>query len=309
MESKKVIGEISELLGPKGNRYFSNGYKSIEILYGDFAQNDGNLFTTIQAKSGGSWSKKNEKNMSPHLGTTEFIAIAAVMTQHLLEKEMQLSNDEIERSWISRFVCKIKQCTEIDQHYIPVSSKVVSTEVLAGFLQSQVQIQIGTLQATLFVCHPPAGSSNQYKKDAGSINLYQKGYKLRDLSIYDVVLDRENKTSSGNVFLYEENIQKNGIGAKYPGMILTDLILVTGQLAQALLYNLNGKDRENSNNMWLREVDVRSDIPPREKVSNSKVTFHTINNVTKNNEIWQSIALTCSLGNMYSKAKIAQKLN
>jgi hypothetical protein len=309
MKTKRNVGEISELLGPKENRYFSNGFKYMEILYGDFTQNDGSLFTTIQVKSGSGWLKKNGKNLSPHLGTTEFIAIAAVMTQHLLEREKQLSNDEIEWSWISRFICKIRQCTEIDQHYIPISGKIESTESLADFLQSKIQIQIGTLQIILFVCHPPAGSSSRNKKDVGSIDIYQKGYKLHDLSIYDVVLDRENKTSSGNVVLYEENIRKNGIGSKYPGMILTDFILVTGQLAQALLYDLNGNDREKSNNMWLREVDVRSENPSKEKVSNSKVTFHTINNVRKNNEIWQSIALTCSLDNMYSKAKIAQKLN
>ena len=240
MKNKMSYGDISEFLGPKENRYFSNGFKSMNIRYSNIVQNDGSLSVTIQAETGSNWSKKNKQNMSPHLGTTEFIAISAMISQLLLEKEMRLSNDEIEQSWISRFMCKIKQCTEVDQRNISVTGKILSTEPLAGFLQSQIRVQIGTMQVTLFICHPYAGSLNRNKKETDSVNLYTNGYKMRDHAVTGVVLDMESKTSSADVSINEEKNRMNGIGAKYSGMILTDFILVTGQLAQVLLYNLNG---------------------------------------------------------------------
>jgi len=307
MKEKTFFRNISEFLGPKENRYFSNGYKAMEIFYEDITQIDESLITSIQVMTGSSWSKKNGKNMVPHLGTTEIISISAIMSQHLLERQMHLNSDEIERAWISRFKCKIRQRTDINQNQIPVSGKIILTESFNDFFQSQILVQIGTLRVTLYVCHPPAGSSNSSIKDTGSINLYYKGYKLRDHSINDVVLDSVNKTSSGTVTLYEANVKKNGIGAGYPGMMLTDFILVSGQLAQALLCNINGNIRENSNNMWLREVDILSEIPPKEKISKSEVTFQNVDNVEVDNETWQYVIMTCSLCNMFLRAKLAQK--
>ena len=225
---KSFLKRITDCLGSKEERYFSNGFKSIDVIYNDVLYKDGIVSSNIHVKQRSSWSKKNGRNLKPHLGTTEFVSISAVIAQHLLEKEF---------------------------------------------------------------------------------DLYQDGYKFRDHTITDIILDEEKMNSRGNVTLYEEDIQKKGIGAKYDGMILTDYVLVTGQLTQALLYSLNNSDREKSNNMWLREIDVWCEFPPTEKTCNGEVKFLNMNTLNMSGETWQSVTLSGSLSNMNSKIKVAQKIN
>jgi len=151
---KKIFESITDCLGSKEDRYFSSGFKSIDVIYNDILYKEGVLSSNINVEIDDNWSKKNGKSLTPHLGTTEFVSIAAVISQQLLEKELCLSDDEIEASWISRFICKVRQCTHVDYNSIPVSGKIISTNPHEDFLKSIIQVQIGTVQVALHVCHP-----------------------------------------------------------------------------------------------------------------------------------------------------------
>lgn len=307
---KNIFGNITDCLGSKEDRYFSNGFKSVEVMYNDFRCEDGILSSNINVRQGKRWSKKNGENLKPHLGTTEFVSIAAVVAQRLLQKEKGLIDHDLEISWISRFTCKVRQCTDIDHNCISVMGKIISTDAHVDiFSKSIIQVQIGSVQVMLHVCHPDTISSESCKNTDNAVDFYQKGYKYRDHDITNIILDIEKMTSCGKVILYDENTLKKGIGAKYSGMMFTDFVLVTGQLTQALLYGLNNSDREKSNNMWLREIDVWCELPPMEKKCNSEIKFLNVNILNINGESWQSVTLSGSLGNMNSKIKVAQKIN
>ena len=303
----KTFESITDCLGSKEDRYFSSGFKSIDVIYNDIQYKNGVFSSNINVGTDDGWSKKNGKSLTPHLGTTEFVSIAAVVTQHLLVKELNFGDDDIETSWISRFVCKVRQCTNIDYNSIPVSGRIMSTNPQDDLVKSIVQVQIGTVQVVLHVCHPRVFPPKTCESSDHTVDLYQKGYKLRDHSITDVVLDENCLTSLGSVTLFEDDVRKKGIGAMYSGMMLTDFVLVTGQLTQALLCHLNRLDRERSNNLWLREIDVWCETPSNERKCNSEVKFLKVNVINLNNETWQSIEMSGSLGNMNSKIKVAQK--
>ena len=307
-KTKTFFEEISDFLGPKENRYFASGYKSINILYRDMIYHSGILSTSISVQLGENWSRKKGQNLKPHLGTTEFISIAAVMAQQLMEKELYLNHEDIKISWISRLAFKIKKCEYADYYSIPVSGKIISTTRAGDHFTTRFNIRIGSLIVLLDVCHPPKSSIKHIPTDH-MIDLYQKGYKLRDHTITDVSLDEEDMTSSGHISLYDCCGEKKGIGARYSGIILTDFILIIGQLIQAFLYNMNHVNRENSNNLWLREVDAYCETPSTGMSYSSQVKFVNINIIQKSDETWQSVAVMSNIGNITSEIKVAQKIH
>jgi hypothetical protein len=139
--------------------------------------------------------------------------------------------------------------------------------------------------------------------------MYQKGYKLRDLTITDVHVDSEAMKSSGRITLYEQHYPKKGIGASHGGLLLTDLVLIAGQLTQVLLCKINHISRSGSANLWLREIDARCEMPSREKVCDSEVHFLDFRTLRKGRETWQSVELSGKAGNMHSIIKVAQQLD
>ncbi|GHU62205.1 hypothetical protein FACS1894123_02760 [Bacteroidia bacterium] len=182
MEADKLfLEEISDFLGPKKDRYFANGFKGIDISYHETTYQNGVFRAAIQVGSGNGWSKKKGENLTPHLGTTEFISIAAAVSQQLMERELQLSREAIECSWISRFTCKIKQCENIDCHHIPLSGSLFSTRVNEdNMYEYGFKVQIGSLLITLYVCSPrkfipdktdPSGKIDVYTTDMKRIAL------------------------------------------------------------------------------------------------------------------------------------------
>lgn len=303
-----MLVDITEVLGSGEDRYFSNGFKTIDISYDDIVCGDGVINTRINVKYTEGWSRKQGQNMAPHLGTTEFISIAAVVTQKLMERVLGLNRKEIETSWISRFILKVKTCTEGDCSRIPVSGHILSTESRNGGYESRIVVSIGSVSATLHVCHQ-CHACDEHKDETTKIDLYKTAYKLRSHSIKDVIVDEADMTTIGNASLSEADVSKKGLGAAYSGMIFTDFILVIGQMTQALLYSLNKASRDSSSNLWLREIDVWCTAPSNETKCRSEVKFLDINTIHKKEETWQSVILSGKLGSMNSKIKVAHRIN
>jgi hypothetical protein len=223
--TKLYLDDISEFLGSKEERYFSNGFKGIDITYRNASIRQGGYTATIAVQFG-AWSKKKEALLMPHLGTTEFIAMAAVACQQLMEKETGLDQEMIKRSWISRFRCKMKPCKEMDYGHIPLSGKIVSTQIESRYAIYGFEVHIGTVIIHLTV-HSPAGNENLHvqgheitcSKHPQEVDMYQKGYKLRDITIRNVRMDTTSMQSAGKTFLSEQPCLKKGLGAHYDTII------------------------------------------------------------------------------------------
>jgi hypothetical protein len=307
-QAKLFLRNISDFLGPNDDRYFSSGFRNMDISYHQVQCNSGQLTANIQVQMKSDWSKKNGHCLVPHLGTTEFISIAAVASQLLMENELKMNQDDIERSWINRFTCKIRQYEDIDCDCIPLSAQILLVHDTGERVVYHFRVQTGSLPITMEVCclRNSAGKDRMVK--SGEVDLYRTGYKWRSHFITSVIIDGNEMKASGKVCLLDENKERKGIGAGYSGMMLTDFILITGQLTQSLLYHLNHINREESHNMWLREIDVRCENPANEMICDSEIHFFDIHQLHKKEEVWQLVGLSGTLGNMHSKIKVAQRL-
>jgi hypothetical protein len=311
---KLFLNDISEFLGSREDRYFSNGYKGIDIIYKDTVVSQ-SCYTGSVAVRFGTWSKKNGTHPVAHLGTVEYISIAATVCRELMEENMHLDDETVRHSWISHFNCRIKPCDEINYNRIPLSGKIVSKKNKPGHTVYEFEVRIETVSVKLEIsCLSENGEENlrnpkrmNRRKDIAETDMYKNRYKQRDVTITDVFIDGESMKSGGKATLCEDSGYKTGIGAFYRGLLLTDFILIAGQLTQALLCHMNGLSRSESSNLWLREMDAWCAPPINENICDSEVCFLDFRTLQKKEETWQSVRLSGRAGNIHSTIKVAQQ--
>jgi hypothetical protein len=307
--SKLYLSDISDYLGPAEDRYFSNGFKGVDISYRDADIRRG-CYTATVAMLFGVWSKKKGVELTPHIGTTEFISIATVVCQQLMEKEAGLDRKSIDRSWISRFHCRMKSCEGMDYTHVLLSGKIVSAQRGLEHTIYKFEVHVGNICVKLEInCPVKPVDKHYYEQQEHSVDLYREGYKLRDSTITNVHVDSKAMYSAGKITLYEQPCNKKGIGACYGGPLLTDHILVAGQLTQTLLCRINHTSRSKSANLWLREIDAWNETPSDEKICAGEVRFLDFQLLRKRGETWQSVKLSGKVGNIHSCIKVAQRLN
>jgi hypothetical protein len=309
--TKLYLNDISEYLGPKEDRYFSSAFRDVHVSYKNVNVAQG-CCTAVIAVQFETWSKKNGEKLMPHLGTTEFISIAAVISQQLLEKEADVTQNMIGHSWIRHFSCKMKPCNDVDIDNISLSGRIVSKRIEESSIVYEFEIQIGRTPVVLEICCPVKKCISDTKIIESvpvQIDFYREGYKLREHAIKNVCIDGETLKSDAVTHLYEKSATFKGLCSHCYGMLLTDFVLITGQLTQALLCHINHISRAESSNLWLREIDAWCHTPPMEKTCSSTVHFLNLNTLRKKEELWQSVELYGTVGNIHSTIKVAQKIN
>ena len=307
----KLINNANDFLGASENRYFSNGYKQVHYSCTQSVIDKSQLNGVL--KIGINNSCMCSIN---HLGAIEYTAIACNVCEQLLKKEYNLTDEEIVVSWIRSCFLKIKEPVSIQEsEQVDIDAKIVgfSQSVLSinGYV-SKLEIRIGSAVVKMEIDHPvnlwiKFLSTTPKKKNIS--NLYIDGYKQRIHQITDIHLHSERKECDASVEIIEENKSHLGIGAKYKTTLLCDIINVSGQLSQILLYTLEGIARKDANNMWLREFSINYPRPEKSLNYPVKITFNRFDKIKIHHEDWRSVYLTSQLGNIQADFKITHKIN
>ncbi|VVB78275.1 Pseudomonas avirulence D protein (AvrD) [uncultured archaeon] len=110
---------------------------------------------------------------------------------------------------------------------------------------------------------------------------FSDGFRNTHHDIYDIEIDPKNGIINAKVDLRYGGqwSQKNGEGCK-PHLSSIDSILIAGQLTQILMYAQDGISREESNNLWLRELGLKPGCKPIENVTAMPVYI----NITKSSK-------------------------
>jgi len=308
--SAKLINNANDFLGASETRYFSNGYKQVHYSCIQSTIDKGQLNGVMRIDiNSGSLSSIS------HLGAIEYTAIACNVCEQLLRKEYNLMDHEIAASWIRCCFLKIKEPVDINKNKeVSVHGKIVdlkqSEMSINGYI-SKLEIRIGNAIVKIEVDHPVRLWFKLLfweSKGQNICNLHIDGYKQRIHQITDICLNTEKKTCDASVEIIEKKKNYQGIGAKYRTTLLADIINVSGQLSQVLLYTLEGITRKCANNMWLREFSINYLEPSETLYYPVKITFDRFDKIKIRNEDWRSVHLTSHLGEIQANFKITHKI-
>lgn len=307
----KQINNADDFLGSSETRYFSNGYKHILYSLTQTSISNSKIESLLKVDV-----NKNAPSPISHLGAIEYVAIASYLCEQLLRKEYNLTNEEIACAWIHRCFLKIKQPTPIEEgrqtNVCAEIQQVIQTESSINGYRSKINVSIGDAIIKIEIDHPITWWLNVFptlNENQSTSNLYQDGYKQRIHHLTDIRLNTQQMVCDASIHIIANNRNNHGIGANYNTTLLPDIINISGQLSQILLYTLEGITRKEANNMWLREFSLVCPKPTESLQYPARIIFNQFNKINIRQETWRSVSLTGYLGSIIANFKITHKLN
>lgn len=316
-----TINTIEDVLGSPRKRYFSNGFRNTSFEYSDLFFRNHALECKLHFSFNELWSQKRHRNLQPHIGITEYFTASAFFTEFLLKAYLGLNDEDISRCWISFFSVKTRPAIQTDEENINFKAQLINTSPVntsSHFLKfkSMVNIEFGKMKILIDINHPV----QRLEEDQTGIisvsrktnhGLYKAGYKHVNHKIRNIELDVANLSLSSGISIAHHipSDQMRGIGSDYRNScMISDHYLTTGQLMQVLLYEMDNINREESNNMWVREVKTYYPVPFSKPVSRNTLKATETNIIRMKSENWRIATIESMHENITSFIKVSHKL-
>jgi len=298
---KTQHNNIDYFLGSPDNRYFGDGFRSFYFDLHVLSVSDWEISGLIHSRYLGGNRPRNE---DPHLGSIEFLALAMRLGGHGLNRLGKLGIADTNRAFMSHY--KLNTTRVLPVTVIPFCCKIRSSEAHIDSLQgsrSLFEINIGGNIAMLKLDH--RGGARFGRLPVHEIipydqqQLYSEGYRNGLLTIGQVKVDVDNLQITAPIQHEYPNNGKllNGLGSASAALLGTDATRVFGQLTQVLLYTIEGTDRIQCPNIWLRKMQLSSKRPLLDSTAHATVKFHRIREIQHQGQLWQLIELSGTVGN------------
>lgn len=313
---KKDLVDIDYYLGAKDKRYLASGYKKVCYEYKQLHVDNGILKGSLDIEWGGVWSIKGASSLKPHLGTAEYLAIAANMVEVYLAKVYKLSQSAINYSYISFFKLKMPPVPKQQTSSLNVSVNKVEFTGNDHRITSVFCVDIDHVKVRVNVVHCSEQGDNFWKISERGIcsirkHYFTEGYKKHCHQIFVDSKDWEQDRLEAAISLTNcsDRYDENGIATAYlPGPSLTDFVLISGELIQALIYKMDNLSREETNNLWLRELTIESGLPSTSNQYSHSVDCVSFRKLKKKNEDWRLADLELKMNTTTALFKVAHKL-
>jgi hypothetical protein len=234
----------------------------------------------------------------------------------MLIAAFNLTERDTANSWIGYCKMKVSTCTYLDRNSsIRVVGRIMRTEKEADSIngyQSHCEVTIGNILIKIGVDHTVNIKRERPMVSNPEIDisgLCVLGYRKRKHIIEDIFYSIDKKICSASLIVEDYFEPSKGIGANYRAFILQDIISISGQLSQVLLYKIENTDRQSANNMWLRECSIVYNRPFESCRFMGGIAFSRFDEVMVNGDPWRCVGLSSSMGGIKAQFKIAHKIN
>ncbi|RMS79211.1 AvrD family protein [Pseudomonas savastanoi] len=257
------FSNIENHLGPAKDRFFGDGFKHVEYSARHVNLTESAVDANITLSYPANWSKKNGSGeLVPHLSTIGALTISTNLTQDILLNSVK----SIDHCWVKRISIKAGNKPEEDLRNI--NAKI--TKESQG-LDSQGDAylifggNVGTMKFQLEVIMA-AAHEIETVKDSAEKSCYSLHFKNRTQFIDDIIFYSPLNAISTLFVAYdkERHFSLGGIEANYPNIMNpVDSLVSHAQIAQALLYKLDGLTRGESNTLWMRSLNIIAENPAK----------------------------------------------
>jgi len=304
--------DATDFLGSDSNRYFTNGYRHFHWQVSSFRCDADQLSGTLTIRYDG----PPRPDGPPHLGSIEYTAIASMLTEYTLVYLFKLDAEQVSLSMLQQVRMKLRKSVALEaQACLPFRCKLGNPEWTfraSNGILSPITIWLGDVEMALVADHPDSRWGRFDPAAVWPLNrptMYNHGYKLRRNTIADVQCDTSTRTCSAYISRQDYyGGDRQGLFSARPAIIPTDVLSVTGQLMQILLYTLENTTREDCTNIWLRTMSIRYDRAVWKDCYRASIRFLDVNTVPMGGGLWRVVELESQLGTISGKFTIAHRL-
>ncbi|MFJ3654534.1 AvrD family protein [Streptomyces nigra] len=278
---RTVTASVDDHLGPAEQRFFGRGFRRVGYDLGELRLARGADGTVRAASTVGvtypaDWSKKAAgTDLRPHFSTVDGLVVAAQLTEACLAGSVPQRHG----AWLRRVRMTAGSSPQEHLDGLPAEATLRRTDPLPaepGHGVSSVDCAIGTMRVRCEVVHPlPAGTPDDphtYVSPAALLGpaadrYFGTGFTTRGQSIHEVAVDRGALRADALLTVNHEDgaaVPTVGLeGAYQPSVSMIDAFVTALQLAQIMLYDLDGMRRQDSNTLWMRQTTLTASRPDR----------------------------------------------
>ncbi|GAA1082050.1 AvrD family protein [Kitasatospora arboriphila] len=283
-DQQLLLHSIDDYLGPGETRFFSRGYQRagyrVHGLHVTPAGPAGSASATSTASGAepgvrgtldlrypADWSRKKDgTDLRPHLSTVDALVLGVQLAELHLAHAYGLGEAERRTVRLAKVVLRAGTAPQEDLTGVPLSARLRSTEPAGARYRSVHECAVGNLRVRVETEHPIVERAAEEARfgslDAalgrGEYRFYGAGFKYRHHEITDVAVDnREHGATALVRFTRRAGAPApvDGIAAgDRPTVSLIDCFVVNLQLAQVLMYELDGLSRADSNTLWMMQT-------------------------------------------------------
>ncbi|MFI9024659.1 AvrD family protein [Streptomyces sp. NPDC053560] len=274
---------VDDLLGPGEGRFFGAGFRRIRhtltALTADApAPGTGTLRATVGLHYPGDWSSKpGQEALRPHLSSVDALVIGVQLCEVLLAHAYGLGAEERRVTWLRGFEMRSGANPQEELADFAVSAELVSTEPVADPLSraavSTLRCRVGSIKVRYEIAHPPGDHRTGTATYTDAVEalgpaehrFYGERYKRRLHRIEDIATAAGTPALTALVAVRDEaagTVADPGLGGAFPQAVsMVDSTIVLAQMAQVLLYELDGIGRAESDTLWMRRIHMTAQSP------------------------------------------------
>ncbi|MEV4344561.1 AvrD family protein [Actinoplanes sp. NPDC049596] len=278
-DDRLTLKSIDDYLGPGENRFFSRGYQRAEYDVRDIVIDSGDgdaagVRAQVSLSYPPGWSSKGGVDQRPHLSTVDALVLGVQMAEIHLARVRSLGPAERASAVLRKAVVRAGGAPQEDLTGIVLSAVPVKSEDAgpAGRVRSTYDCVVGSLRVRYEIEHPVGTPTTAQEKFGGPDEVLEQpasrffgaGFKQRRHHIGDVEVDMGSLTATAAVhFEPEDRVAARGIdGDRQPGVTVVDTFVVSLQLVQVLLYELDSIRRADSRTLWMMRTVLTAPVDP-----------------------------------------------
>ncbi|MGX6608541.1 AvrD family protein, partial [Micromonosporaceae bacterium Da 78-11] len=303
------LESIEDYLGPAGSRFFGAGYRRVNYRVLDLVVDEptderAELRAAVAVEYPADWSRKQaDTDLRPHLSTIDVLILAARFAESALTRTYALEPGQVHRAWLRRVEIKAGPTPyEEGLGRVPVRARLRDTVAdvsLPGARLSQVDCEVGNMRIRCEIVHEDAAQRpvrTGSLPPAGPGRLYGDGFAHYRQELGNVLVDvtRQRASAVAEVLPAPGHELTGGLEAGYaPSFGAIDSFVISLQLGQVLLYELDGLARADSSTLWMRQTTIVADTPYRSATGAVPVAASLVDSrlVTARGSRWRTAAI------------------
>ncbi|MDX6279372.1 MAG: hypothetical protein QOH03_443 [Kribbellaceae bacterium] len=272
MPVNTTLPAVDDILGPAGSRFFGRGFRRVGYDVSELRAGSADgvpwASASVDVSYPSDWSRKAvDTDLRPHFSTIDALVLGAQLAERCLLSPGQ-DPELLAVSWLRkvRITAGSKPQEDLVGLKATARRKSVQPADEPGWSVSVFDSAIGAMRVQSEVVHPTAAlTPGEWTLDElPEDRYYGAGFKARGQRIRD--LEVRDQTKATAVLELSDEGQKAATGledAYQPSPSMVDAFVTALQLAQVMMYDLDGVPRQASDTLWMRQTTMTAPKPSK----------------------------------------------
>ena len=329
---------IDECLGPARTRFFGSGHRRARHLVRDVTVvppglvKPAGVTATVSVAYPRDWSRKAMgEDLRPHLSTIDTLLLGAQLSEVYLAGALGLDADRLRLARLRRVTLHAGAAPQEDLVDLVATAVPLRSVPIQGRdeVGTTFDCSIGAMRARCLVEHAPeqpAGVSGTTIRYDGwdrilapaTDRYYGDGFRHRGVDLTDVVAQLDDRTVSAVAQVRpdatpgsQQGMFPAGLdGAYQPTMSMVEAFVTGLQLAQVLMYELDGVCRQQSGTLWMLNTALEAGPAPVPLDGPTLARFRCPGwrLLPVRDETWRNLDIVGTVGGLSLRSSIAHRL-